>query len=103
MNGGEPQPAVRQHERRRYQYSLRVLLLLPLVCAIPCSWVACRVQRAARQKAAVRGIVETGGSVTYDYEAEARSHHWPSKPEPPGPPWLRALLGEDFFSRVIYL
>jgi len=32
--------------RRWFQYSLRTLLVLVTVCAIPCSWLGVKVQQA---------------------------------------------------------
>ena len=51
------------------------------------------VQRAGSQRAAVRAIEDLGGSVMYDFEMQGRA-------EPPGPRWLRSLIGDDYFARV---
>ena len=78
---------------RRFQYSLRTLLLLVLVWSISCSWLAVRMQQAQRQREVVEAIKRTGGQVWYDTEGE------------PGVPWLRRLFerlfGEDFFKTVV--
>ena len=41
-------------------------------------------------------MLKLGGKVTYDYEKD------PANPthQPPGPPWLRKLLGNDWFVTV---
>ena len=44
--------------------------------------------RAHRQHAAVNAIRAAGGTVVYDYENEGS--------RPPGPAWLRNLIGDDF-------
>jgi hypothetical protein len=38
-------------------------------------------------------------SVVYDYEIGASNNRIPNA-QPPGPPWLRKLLGDDFFASV---
>jgi hypothetical protein len=50
---------------RWYQYSLRSLLILVTLCALPCSWLAVKMQQAKRQQEAGRAIEEMGGRVTY--------------------------------------
>jgi hypothetical protein len=87
------QPDERPHKLRWFQYSLRGLLLFTLLFAIACSWFTVRMQQAKRQREAVEGIEKLFGSVWYDYEER--------KVEPPGPAWLRNLLGGDFFSQVV--
>ncbi len=42
---------------------------------------------------ATEAIQALGGTVEYDYQRQSRN--------PPGPPWLRHLLGEDFFVNVV--
>ena len=46
--------------RRRFQFSLRALLVLVVVVALPCSWFA--VEMKAAQKAAVETIKKLSGS-----------------------------------------
>ncbi len=84
--------------RRRFQYSLRTLLVVVTLFAIPCSWLAVKIRQAKRQQEAVAAIQKLGGSVIYDWPAgwkPARN----VKP-PPGPVWLRNLLGVDLFQTV---
>ena len=96
-------------KRRWYQYSLRTLFVVMVLCAIACSWLAVKMQRVRKREEAVKVIVEAGGSVGYEYEEQVfvvdvngvvLPH--PSAPHPPGPAWMRKLLGEDFFATVIY-
>ena len=54
--------------RRPFQFSLRSLLLLVVVVAIPCSWLATEMKAAREQHAAVEAIKKLGGLVCYDYE-----------------------------------
>ncbi len=81
--------------RRFYQFSLRALLLLVLVCAVACGWLKGKLIRAEKQRAAVAEIARVHGLVLYDWQ-------WPSTADATGrvPEWLRARLGEDFFSDV---
>jgi Leucine-rich repeat (LRR) protein len=98
MSATQPEPATPKPKRRWYQYSLRTLLLLVLVVSIGMSWLAVRRQRAKRHREAVETIVKGGGSVAYDWQVAQNV----PKPKPPGPAWLRNLLGDDFFADVVF-
>jgi hypothetical protein len=74
------------HKRRRFQYSLRTLLVLVTLCAIPCSWVGVKIQHAHRIREAASAMAGMGGSVGWD--------------TPSYPAWLRNLLGRDFGNNV---
>jgi hypothetical protein len=82
--------------RWRFQFSIRSLLLLVVVVAIPCSWMAV----AGRQKEVVEEIRQLGGLVQHDYKFQESGNPFASG-VPPGPTWLRDLLGEDFFATVV--
>lgn len=86
---------------RWYQFRLRTLLVLVLVCVTPCIWFASRMQKARKQKAAVAAIRNRGGEVFYDYQFEGSGLdlHAPL----PGPEWLRDRLGIDFLADVYYV
>ncbi len=88
--------------RRRFQYSLRSLFLLMFLASLGMSWVAVRIKRAREQKAAVEEIRKLGGVVVCDYELDNSGNELPSA-RPPGPAWLRDLLGEDFFATVVHV
>ena len=77
---------------RWYQFSLRSLLIFVTLWAIPCSWLGVKMKQAREQKAAVEWILGAKGFVKYDYETQGAT--------PPGPAWLRRLLGDDFFAHV---
>ena len=51
----------------RFQFSILSLLLLVVVVAIPCSWLATEMKAAREQREAVEAIAKAGGSVCYDY------------------------------------
>src|SRR5262245_48745990 len=75
---------------RWLRFSLRGVLVAIAVIAV-LLWIP--IQRARNQKRAVEAIQRLGGSVEYDYRAQDLK-------EPPGPVWLRRLLGDDFFQSV---
>ncbi len=93
--------------RRRFQYSLRSLLLFMVLANVFMAWL-CPLWRAARQqREAVAAIHAVGAVVVYDYEAEHTAKWWASAtvkwsaPVPPGPAWARKLLGDDLFTNVV--
>jgi hypothetical protein len=85
---------------RWYQYSLRSLLVLMVLVASLGSWFAVKRQQLEKQRAAVKAIGEMGGEVEYDYQLDG-SGRLNLDAEPPGPAWLRNLLGDDFFTHVV--
>ncbi len=95
-----PQPEAPARKLRWYQYSLRSLLLFLLLVSLGMSWVAVRMKRARRQEGAVEEIEKFGGWARYDYEVQQSNRPLPSA-GPPGPAWLRNLLGEHFFATVV--
>ena len=81
--------------RRRFQYSLRTLLIVVFLASVGMSFIAVRIQRVQRQKTAVATIRANGGSTWYDYQkGEGVS-------EPPGPAWLRDRFGIDWVADVV--
>jgi len=102
MSASEPQPAAPRPKRHWFQYSLRTLLLLMLLASIGMSWLAVKMQQARRQREAVEAIQKLGGQVWYDYEVQQSGNPLPGA-GPPGPAWLRNLLGEDILARVVYV
>ena len=84
--------------RWRFQFGIRLLLLLTLVVAIPCSWLAVQMKKARQQKVTVNAIVKAGGVVSYDYAANFSPGVAATKPR--GLVWLRKLLEDDFFNDV---
>ena len=51
---------------RRFQFSLKTLLIAVLILSLPLSWLAVEMDRTRRQKAAVKAIERLGG-VTDDW------------------------------------
>ena len=80
------------HPRRRFfRYSLRTLML---VVTVFCVWIGIIAMRARDQRLVVQAILDAGGSVFYEHQAQR------AKTEPPGPRWLRQLIGDEYFFRV---
>ena len=60
---------------RRFQFSLRSLLVATVAVAIPFSWLAVEMKAAREQREAVEGIEKSGGIVGYDYQKGRFSGH----------------------------
>ena len=71
---------------RWFQFSLRTLLVVVTLCAIPCSWLAVKLRQARRERAAATAIEKLGGQVEWS--------------KPSGPAWLRSFVGDDSFKTV---
>jgi len=61
-----------------------------------CVLMGITAKRAREQKQAVETIREAGGRVTYDYQLTGSVK--PSISE-----WLRELIGDDYFARVVFV
>ncbi len=66
-----------------FQFSLRLLLAMVVVVALPCSWMAVEMRKEQRE---VTLVAQLGGSVDWS---------WPS-----GPAWLQSRLGASLFCNV---
>ncbi|HMC11176.1 MAG TPA: hypothetical protein VKH44_07790 [Pirellulaceae bacterium] len=75
-----------------FRFSLRTLALA--ITGL-CIWFGILAARAHRQHAAVTAIRAAGGTIVSDYQNESK--------EPPGPTWLRRLIGDDFFCSPTYV
>ena len=88
--------------RWRFQFSIRSLLVLVVAVAVPCSWLGVEMKKAKEQRKALEESERLGGYLRYDYEAT-----WLGfailNPGPPGPVWLRTLLGNDFFAVAVLI
>jgi hypothetical protein len=74
---------------RWFQFSLRTLLVFVTLCAVLCSWVAVKIDRARREWKVFAEIRDLGV--------------WYRMSNSPGPAWLRNTLGFDLFQHVEYL
>jgi hypothetical protein len=84
-----PTPATTRPARRWLRFSLRSLLILMTAMAV---WLGFTMKRLRDQEQAVARIQELGGTVTYHYQLDENGN-WISDAQPPGPRWLRAILG----------
>ena len=84
--------------------SLRSLLVLAVVVALPCSWLAVEMKKATKQQEAVEALIRLNCGFEYDYEVQfdpasfglqIEEEWYPGKPDamPSGPAWLRKCLG----------
>ena len=86
--------------RRRFlQVSLRTLLILTTLVAVVLGILTRVHHRVQEQKFAVARIKALGGQVEYDYEEGKSSPK--QKRTPPGWPWLRQLVGDEYFQDVV--
>lgn len=81
--------------RRLPRFSLRALFILLAIAGV---WLGLVTKQARRQRNAVRAVAETGGSITY---AHHRNSATTGNQSPPGPVWLRTLIGDDCFFEVV--
>lgn len=97
---------------RRLTFSLRTLVVLLTALAV---WLGVIVNRAREQQEAVNAIEALGGRVGYDWEMIDVPYRGDFAPpimtnnrfitttEPRGPSWLRRLIGDDYFQRVVFV
>ncbi len=83
--------------RLRFQFSIRSLLVVTVAVAVPCTWLAVEL-KATREETTT--IQKLGGSFAYDYQVDASGSSLPNS-QPPGPVWLRRLLGDGFFEHIV--
>lgn len=101
MDALESQPVPTRCKSRWLQFSLRTLLVLPVVAGVGLIWPAIRMQRAWTQKEHVLAIRSIEGcQVAYDGEDVFQPTF--SNKVPPLPPvtWTEGLFGKDFVHRA---
>src|SRR5262249_27354613 len=88
--------------RRRLRFSVRALMVLVLITGGGLGWV---IHRARVQRDAVATIRRAGGDVAYSWQSrwDLPGRAVFTRPQPPGPAWLRRILGPDFFDTVNYV
>ena len=89
-------------KRRWYQYSLRSLLIVMVLLCFLFAWGGYKIKQVEKQKEIVAWVEEKmGGDVEYEHQIDANGvWHWKEE-HPPGPEWLRNLIGIDYFSSVV--
>ena len=82
---------------RRFQFSLRTLLILTTICAIGLGWWS---HKARQQREAVARL-NKHGSIAYDFELAYLNPAGTSSLRPPyWPAWLVNTMGVDYFANV---
>jgi hypothetical protein len=88
--------------RWRFQYSILSLLVLMVAVAAPFAWLGMEMKAAREQREAVEWVEKAGGRVTYDYQLGVLGFVLPGA-EPPEPPWLCKVLGDNMFTNVAWV
>jgi hypothetical protein len=93
----EDQPNVTRRKPSRFRplhsFSLRTLLIFIAVVAIPCAWLGRKIEQKRSERELTDFIHKSGGQISYPYEGIKNG-------KPPGPEWLKKLLGTNFFCDV---
>jgi hypothetical protein len=93
--------------RRWLQFRLKTLLLVTAMLCVPLAWIAVRMNQKRQERAIIAELEELGREILYDWQGKRMGGAWqyymkPDSDEPTGPIWLRRLLGDAFFSDVVY-
>ena len=98
-DGDNVKAAKRQGFCRWFRFNLRTLLVVLTLVGIG---LGIQVNRASRQRRAVAAIEELHGYILYDYEIEPKGGDYNRLPDPrpPGPVWLRRVVGLDYFAKA---
>jgi hypothetical protein len=86
--------------RRWLAFSVRGLLLLVLALGLALGLL---LHKAGKQRRAVAAVKQYGGFVHYDWEFEGTGSIVERNSRSPGPPWLRRLVGDEFFQEVTWV
>jgi len=89
--------ALLKPKRRWAQFSLTTVFV---VVTVLCVSLAFAVNRAHRRWEAVVAIEKSGGWVSYDYQRDDSGAYLPNA-KPPGPGWLRRMLGDNFLAKPV--
>lgn len=88
-------------KRRWFRFSLRTLLLLVTIASAGFGLLGVKMRAKQRERDAVNAIHEFGGRVYYDYEWYSANRAIILRSStPPGPAFLRRILGNDLFAKV---
>ncbi len=96
--GASQATAARKPKPRRFQYSLRTLLLVVCVSGVLIGWVTGTLRHARQQRAAAIAVLKLGASV----HDRRRSYTDPSQ-LPPKTGWREVLLGRDMEIVSVYV
>lgn len=84
-------------KRWRFQFSLATLLLLTTAVSLVLAFQASHLYAKRR---AIEMIIRLGGFISYDYEWTEKGE-WRDATHPPGPKFLRWLLGEYYAAEPV--
>jgi hypothetical protein len=79
MEAEPPKADLPKRERRWYQFTLRTLLILTLIVAIPCALMGRRIERKRHERDILKTVQELGAGWNFDYERDG------GQSEPPHP------------------
>ena len=90
-----------KQRHRRWEFGLFAILVLVALVAVAISLFVFR-SRVQEMERSVQAIRDRGGFVRYDYELDSSGENV-ADAQPPGPRWVRKLLGEHCFADVVYV
>jgi Leucine-rich repeat (LRR) protein len=86
------------------RFRLRTLMAFVIVSSVVFGWIGIIAQRARQQRHIVAELQSYGASIDYSLEVNTsfgRPFEWGG--DPPGPEWLRNLVGADFLAAPMRL
>jgi hypothetical protein len=93
--------------RRLLQFRLKTLLLVTAVLCVPLAWVGVRMNQKRQERAVIAAIEWLGGIVKYEWQGKRADGVWQHDfwrtAKPTGPHWIRQIVGDDFFTDVVYV
>ena len=93
-----------KRKRRWFRFSLKTFLVLVTLFCVLMAFLGSLVYRVNKQKEAIRWVQDHGGTVYYDFQSEdIEQGRIDGDAEPPGPDWLRELIGVDYFADVAFV
>ena len=93
MQAESPKAEPPKRKRRWFQFSLRTFLIFTAIVAVGCGWIGRRMEQKRREREVLESLDRLRVGLAYDYQSGTGG-------KPPGPEWLRKLLGENFFTEV---
>ena len=87
-------------ERETSRIGQAALFAAMLLIGVALGWFAPKVHRSLQEDVAVFALKEMGAIVRYDYQLDEEGKFLPDV-DPPGWPWLRAVIGNSYFAHVV--
>ena len=100
MNSSNP-PA----NRIRLRFGLKSCIIGMLLLGVLFAWIAKRLNHARHQSQMIAEVLKVAGTVGFDYQLGYQTYLGPPNltAVPPGPAWLRAIIGDEPFRSPIAL